>query len=35
MLSEIDTMGNSFDNEVKYTAEQKNTIREKINEIAK
>jgi len=34
MLLEIDNMGNSFDNEVKYTAEQKNFIREKINEIA-
>ena len=34
MLSEIDSMGNSFDNQVKYTAEQKNFIREKVNEIA-
>ena len=34
MLSEIDTMGNSFDNEVKYNTEQKNLIREKVNEIA-
>jgi len=34
MLSEIDNMGNSFDNEVKYTAEQKNFIIEKVNEIA-
>ena len=34
MLSEIDNMGNSFDNKVKYTAEQKNFIREKINQIA-
>ena len=34
MLLEIDNMGNSFDNEGKYTAEQKNFIREKINEIA-
>ena len=34
MLSEIDNMGNSFDNKVKYTAEQKNFIREKVNEIA-
>ena len=34
MLSEIDNMGNSFDNQVKYTAEQKNFIREKVNEIA-
>ena len=34
MLSEIDSMGNSFDNQVKYTAEQKNFIIEKVNEIA-
>ena len=34
MLAEIDNMGNSFDNQVKYTAEQKNFIREKVNEIA-
>jgi len=34
MLSEIDNMGNSFDNEIKYSAEQKNYIREKVNEIA-
>ena len=34
MLSEIDSMGNSFDNEVKYSIEQKNFIREKVNEIA-
>ena len=34
MLSEIDSMGNSFDNQVKYTAEQKNFIREKVNKIA-
>ena len=34
MLSEIDNMGNSFDKQVKYTAEQKNFIREKVNEIA-
>ena len=34
MLSEIDNMGNSFDKQVKYTAEQKDFIREKINEIA-
>ena len=34
MLSEIDNMGNSFDNKVKYTTEQKNFIREKVNEIA-
>ena len=34
MLTEIDNMGNSFDHEVKYSAEQKNFIRDKINEIA-
>ena len=34
MLSEIDNMGNSFDNEVKYSTEQKNFIRDKVNEIA-
>ncbi len=34
MLSEIDNMGNSFDKQVKYTTEQKNFIREKINKIA-
>ena len=34
MLSDIDSMGNSFNNQVKYTAEQKNFIREKVNEIA-
>ena len=34
MLSEIDNMGNSFDNEVKYNEEQKNFIRDKVNEIA-
>ena len=34
MLSEIDNMGNSFDNEIKYSAEQKNYIKEKVNEIA-
>ena len=34
MLSEIDSMGNSFDTQVKYTAEQKKFIREKVNEIA-
>ena len=34
MLSEIDNMGNSFDNEVKYSSEQKNFIREKVNKIA-
>ena len=35
MLSTIDVMGNSFNNKVKYTLEQKNFIREKVNEIAK
>ena len=35
MLSKIDNMGNSFNNQVKYTVEQKNFIREKVNEIAK
>ena len=35
MLSQIDNMGNSFDNDVKYSTEQKNFIREKVNEIAK
>jgi len=34
MLSEIDNMGNSFDNEVKYTVEQKILIREKVNKIS-
>ena len=34
MLSEIDTMGNSFDKEVKYSEEQKSFIREKVNAIA-
>mgnify|MGYP001299609403 CR=1 FL=1 len=34
MLSEIDNMGNSFDKEVKYSIEQKNFIKKKINEIA-
>ena len=34
MLSGIDNMGNSFDSEVKYTAEQKDFIRDKVNEIA-
>ena len=34
MLSEIHNMGNSFDNEIKYSAEQKNYIRNKVNEIA-
>ena len=35
LLSEIDNMGNSFDRAVRYSAEQKNFIREKVNEIAK
>ena len=34
MLSEIDNMGNGFDNTLKYSEEQKNFIREKVNEIA-
>ena len=34
MLSEIDNMGNSFDNKIKFSAEQKNFIIEKINKIA-
>ena len=34
MLSEIDNMGNSFDKGIKYSAEQKNYIRDKVNEIA-
>ena len=34
MLSEIDNMGNSFDNKIKFSTEQKNFIREKINKIA-
>ena len=34
MLSDIDSMGNSFDNQVKYTEEQKNFIRAKVNKIA-
>tara|TARA_Y100001978_G_scaffold169060_1_gene157783 strand:+ start:12 stop:539 length:528 start_codon:yes stop_codon:yes gene_type:complete len=34
MLSEIDHMGNSFDNEVKYSSEQKIFIRDKVNKIA-
>ena len=34
MLSEIDNMGNSFDNEVKYSLEQKIFIKKKVNEIA-
>ena len=35
MLSEIDNMGNSFDNEVKYGPEQKQFIKEKVNDITK
>ena len=35
MLSEIDNLGNSFDKEIKYSADQKNFIRDKVNEIAK
>ena len=34
MLSKIDNMGNSFDKGIKYSAEQKNYIRDKVNEIA-
>ena len=34
MLTEINSMGNSFDNEIKYSEEQKTFIREKVNEIA-
>ena len=34
MLSGIDNMGNSFNNEVKYSAEQKDLIRDKVNKIA-
>ena len=34
MLTEINNMGNSFDNEIKYSEEQKTFIREKVNEIA-
>ena len=34
MLSEIDKMGNGFNNQVKYSVEQKNFIRDKVNEIA-
>lgn len=34
MLSEIDNMGNSFDNKIKYSAKQKIYIRDKVNEIA-
>ena len=35
MLSEIDKMGNSFDNEIKYNSEQKNFIKAQVNEISK
>ena len=35
MLSEIDKMGNSFDNEIKYNTEQKNFIKAQVNKIAK
>ena len=34
MLSELDNMGNSFDHEVKYSAEQKTFIIEKVYKIA-
>ena len=34
MLSKIDSMGNSFDKAIKYTAEQKTFIRDRLNEIA-
>ena len=34
MISEIDNMGNGFDNELKYNEEQKNFIKDKVNEIA-
>ncbi len=34
MLSEIDKMGNSFDNKVKFSEKQKEFIRYKVNEIA-
>ena len=34
LLSEIDSMGNSFDKGVRYTEEQKKFIRDKINQIA-
>ena len=34
MLLEIDNMGNSFDNKMKYSTEQKKFIRAKVNEIA-
>ena len=34
MLTEIDSMGNSFDNKVKYSKAQKDFIKEKINKIA-
>ena len=35
MIEEIDNMGNSFSSEVKYSEEQKDFIRDKVNEIAK
>ena len=35
ILKDLDNMGNSFDKAVRYSAEQKNFIREKVNEIAK
>ena len=34
MLSKIDNMGNSFEKTIKYSAEQKTFIRERVNEIA-
>ena len=34
MILKIDNMGNSFDHKVKYSSEQKDLIREKVNEIA-
>ncbi len=34
MLADIDKMGNSFDKRIKYNAEQKNYIKDKVNEIA-
>tara|TARA_B100000212_G_scaffold302548_1_gene248871 strand:- start:8 stop:535 length:528 start_codon:yes stop_codon:yes gene_type:complete len=34
MILKIDNMGNSFDNKVKFSSEQKDFIREKVNEIA-
>jgi len=33
MLAQIDNMGNSFDHEIKYTEEQKDFIRDKVNKI--